>query len=323
MIQLLIIGSVFLCVATLVFGLSLTIRANPDDELAARLVDLTKNGGRGQRKKETSQAISLLKAPLDAVPNALETWISQFLNIRRYLDQAGIAMSTNAYVMLVGGMGLAAGSLVAALSPYLVFAPMAAIAVASLPIGWLWMKRKKRMKRFGAQLPEALELMSRALRAGHSLPAGIQLVAHQMADPLGPEFGRCYEQQNLGIPLERAIRDMTERVANVDLRFFATAVILQRQTGGDLAEILDKIGRLIRERFTIWGQIQALTGEGRLSGIVLLALPPVLFLVMLRLNYDYVMMLFNDPLGIKMLIGGIIFQVLGAVVIKKIITIKV
>ncbi len=95
-----------------------------------------------------------------------------------------------------------------------------------------------------------------------------------MSEPIGPEFLRCYEEQNLGIPLEKAIRQMTERVPNVDLRFFATAVILQRQTGGDLAEILDKIGRLIRERFTIWGQIQALTGEGRLSGIVLLASPP-------------------------------------------------
>ncbi len=323
MIQLLIIGSVFLCVATLVFGLSLTMRATPEDELAARLVDLTKNGGRGQRKKEESEVISLLKTPLDAVPNALETLVGRFLNVRRYLDQAGVSMSTNTYVLVVAGLALGAGLLVAALSPYVVFAPMAGAAAGFLPIAWLWMKRKKRMKRFGAQLPEALELMSRALRAGHSLPAGIQLVAQQMNDPLGPEFGRCYEQQNLGIPLERAIRDMTERVANVDLRFFATAVILQRQTGGDLAEILDKIGRLIRERFTIWGQIQALTGEGRLSGIVLLALPPVLFLVMLRLNYDYVMLLFNDPLGIKMLIGGIIFQVLGAVVIKKIITIKV
>jgi tight adherence protein B len=102
-----------------------------------------------------------------------------------------------------------------------------------------------------------------------------------------------------------------------------TSVVLQRQTGGDLAEILDKIGRLIRERFQIWGQIQSLTGEGRLSGIVLLALPPALFLVMLRLNYDYIMMLFEDPLGHKMLAFGIVMQILGAISIKKIISIKV
>ena len=144
-----------------------------------------------------------------------------------------------------------------------------------------------------------------------------------MNEPIGPEFHRAFEQQNLGIPLEDAIEEMTERIPNLDLRFFATAVVLQRQTGGDLAEILDKIGKLIRERFQIWGQIAALTGEGRLSGIVLLALPPALFLVMLKLNYDYVMLLFNDPLGQKMLAAAILMQIIGAFVIKKIITIKV
>jgi tight adherence protein B len=117
--------------------------------------------------------------------------------------------------------------------------------------------------------------------------------------------------------------NMTERVPNLDLRFFATSVVLQRQTGGDLAEILDKIARLIRERFQIFGQIQALTGEGRLSGAVLLGLPPVLFVAMLFLNYEYIMKLVNEPLGRKMLAGAAVMQVLGAIVIKKIITIKV
>ena len=148
-------------------------------------------------------------------------------------------------------------------------------------------------------------------------------MAEELPDPIAGEFARCYEEQNLGIPLEEALEEMTERVPNLDLRFFVTAVILQRQTGGDLAEILDKIGRLIRERFRIWGQIQALTGEGRLSGIVLLALPPALFLVMLKLNREYVMALFTDPMGQQMLAGALVMQLLGAIVIKKIITIKV
>jgi tight adherence protein B len=116
---------------------------------------------------------------------------------------------------------------------------------------------------------------------------------------------------------------MTQRVPNLDLRFFVTAIVLQRQTGGDLAEILDKIGRLIRERFQIWGQIQALTGEGRLSGIVLLALPPVLFIAMWRINPDYLMVLFTDPLGNKMLAAAAVLMLIGALVIKKIINIQV
>ena len=179
------------------------------------------------------------------------------------------------------------------------------------------------MSQFPKQLPEVLDLISRALRAGHSLASGFKLVADEVGDPIGTEFERCYEAQNLGVPLEQAIEEMTERVPNLDLRFFATAVILQRQTGGDLAEILDKIGYLVRERFKIWGQIQALTGEGRLSGIVLLALPPCLFIVMWRLNPDYCMKLFTDPMGHQMLAGAIILQVVGALVIRKIVNIKV
>ena len=192
-----------------------------------------------------------------------------------------------------------------------------------LPIGWLFIKRKRRLAKFGQQMPEALELLGRSLRAGHSLNAGFGLVATEMEAPLATEFARAFEEQNFGIPLDEAIEDMAKRVPNMDLRFFATAVVLQRQTGGDLAEILDKIGHLVRERLQILGTIQALTGEGRMSGAVLLAMPPVLFLVMLKLNYEYVMMLFTDEIGRYLLCGAVITQLAGAIAIKKIITIKV
>ena len=185
------------------------------------------------------------------------------------------------------------------------------------------MRRRRRLKYFGTQLPDALELIGRALRAGHSLQAGFQLVSSEMPAPIGKEFGYVFEEQNLGIPMEEALFNMCDRVPNLDLKFFATAIVLQRQTGGDLAEILDKIGSLIRQRFQIWGQVQALTGEGRLSGIVLLALPPVLFLAVYKLNPEYMMVLFTDPMGKKMLAGALVLQLLGALVIKKIINIKV
>ncbi len=144
-----------------------------------------------------------------------------------------------------------------------------------------------------------------------------------MTAPIGTEFGRVFEEQNLGIAIDEALETMTTRIPNLDLRFFATAVILQRQTGGDLAEILDKIGTLIRERFKIYGQVQALTGEGRLSGVVLLALPPLLFLAVYRLNPEYEMALFTDEMGQKMLIGALVMQLLGALVIRKIVNIRV
>ncbi len=188
---------------------------------------------------------------------------------------------------------------------------------------WLLWRRKKRFKKFASQLPGALELIARALRAGHSLSAGFQLVGQEVSEPLGTEFAQVFEEQNLGIPLDEALRGMTDRIPNLDLKFFVTAIILQRQTGGDLAEILDKIGHLIRERFNIWGQIQALTGEGRLSGVVLMGLPPLLFLAAYKLNPDYVMVLFTDPMGRKMMLVAVVMQVIGAFVIKKIVNIKV
>ncbi len=197
------------------------------------------------------------------------------------------------------------------------------LVCCSLPTLYLMFIRKRRLAKFAKQLPEALELVSRALRAGHSLASGINLVASEMPDPIGSEFAKCYEEQNFGIALEDSLENFSKRVPNLDLRFFVTAVILQRQTGGDLAEILDKIGRLIRERYKIWGQIQALTGEGRLSGIVLLILPPALFVAMYRLNPEYSQTLFTDPMGRQMLGVAIVMQFLGALVIRQIINIKV
>ncbi|MEL7337758.1 MAG: type II secretion system F family protein, partial [Planctomycetota bacterium] len=213
-----------------------------------------------------------------------------------YLDQADVRMPPAQFAMIcLGAFGVGVALCVA--SPFKLLAIFVGPVFALIPFGWLMVKRKRRLSKFGNQMPEALELLGRSLRAGHSLNAGFGLVSKEMEDPLAREFGRAFEEQNLGIPLDEAIEDMADRVPNMDLRFFATAVVLQRQTGGDLAEILDKIGHLIRERLQILGQIQALTGEGRMSGAVLLALPPVLFLVMLKLNYEYVMMLFTDEYG--------------------------
>ena len=144
--------------------------------------------------------------------------------------------------------------------------PLGAVLFFTLPWLWLYKKRASRLKKFAGQLPDAMELVARALRAGHSLAAGMHVVAEEMPAPISKEFGRVYEEQNLGIPLEEALKGMCDRVPNLDLRFFVTSVAIQRQTGGDLAEILDRIGHVIRERFKILGQVKALTAEGRLSG---------------------------------------------------------
>jgi tight adherence protein B len=245
------------------------------------------------------------------------------MNLRLLFEQANVSLAVPNFLMICGGLA-AVGLVLPVVAGFnMMLGPIMAGALAFLPVMWLLFKRKRRLAAFGAQLPEALELIARALRAGHSLAAGFNLVAQEMSDPIGMEFGRTFEEQNLGKALDEALNDLTKRVPNLDLKFFATAIILQRQTGGDLAEILDKIGNLVRERFKIWGQVQALTGEGRLSGIVLLALPPALFAVVYKMNPDYLMLLFTDPMGKKMLVGGIVSQLLGALLIRKIVNIRV
>lgn len=271
----------------------------------------------------TAEKTNLLSYSREDHRGIADTLIEKFFDVNRFLAQADLALSASQFLALTVACG-AAGGFAWVLSPLPnTLAPLAAIVCAAIPFLFALIKRKRRLGKFASQLPDALELISRALRAGHSLASGFGLVGGEMAEPIRSEFAKCYEQQNLGIPLDEALEGMTQRVPNLDLRFFSTAVILQRQTGGDLAEILDKIGHLVRERFKIYGQIQALTGEGRLSGIVLLALPPVLFIVMYRLNADYVNLLFTDEIGQKLLGGAIFLQLLGALVIKKIITIKV
>jgi tight adherence protein B len=324
MLTLVISIAVFVCVATLVGALALMFRGDADSAVAERLSALTGGRGKGTSKKDKNSESAVLSQPLEGTGNSLEDVLSKLLNLQRFIDQSGVNVTPSKLMllsMILGGAGVI--TCIALPQVPMVLAPILFPCLACLPFPYLVFMRKRRLKKFGAQLPEALELISRALRAGHSLGSGIQLVASEMDRPLSTEFARAHEEQNLGITLEDSLESLTERVPNLDLRFFATAVILQRQTGGDLAEILDKIGHLIRERFTIWGQIQALTGEGRLSGIVLLALPPLLFLAIYKLNQGYVMKLFEDPLGHKMLAVAVIMQILGAVVIKKIVNIKV
>lgn len=193
--------------------------------------------------------------------------------------------------------------------------PIFALVFSLLPFIWLWMRRRSRFKSFAKQLSDAMELIARALRSGHSLNQGIAVVVEEMPTPIATEFMLAYEEQNLGIPIEIALNNMMKRMPNLDLKFFATAVGIQKQADEDLSEILDKIGYIIRERFKIMGQVMALTGEGRISGIVLQALPIGLFLTLYYMNPEYVMILFQDELGKQMLFYAIVMQVLGAFVI--------
>jgi tight adherence protein B len=279
----------------------------------------------GKRRREDDRNADILrKSAFESDKKSLlEALTPRFIGFQKLFEQADCHISPSTLT----GIGLllgAAGATVTVLAqlPW-ILAPVNGFLLFTLPFIWLWNKRRVRLKKFSAQLSDALELVARALRAGHSLGAGMHVVAEEMPSPIAEEFGRVYESQNLGIPIEDALKSMCDRVPNLDLRFFVTSVGIQRQTGGDLAEILDKIGYVIRERYRILGQVKALTGEGRLSGVVLIALPFALFAFMLNTKPDYVEPLWTTDLGKKMSAVAIVAQILGALVIRKIVNIKV
>lgn len=317
---LLIIGAAFVAATALVLAISFLLGAKGESRLESRLQKLAKHE---TRSPEQALTPSVLAEPVEEKLSFVNQAIKRFPSFQRMVDQADINISPARILAIAVGLAVAsvAGGLI--LRFPVAILPLLAILPAALPFLWILWRRRRRLKLFAAQLPDALEMLARSLRAGQSLASGFNLVSREIPPPVGKEFGRVFEEQNLGIPLEESLRDLADRVPNLDLKFFATAVILQRQTGGDLAEILDRISNLIRERFTIWGQVQALTGEGRLSGIILMALPIVLFLAIYRLNREYIMTLFTDPMGQQMLGVAIVMQILGALVIKKIVAIKV
>ncbi|MEM9413159.1 MAG: type II secretion system F family protein, partial [Planctomycetota bacterium] len=234
-----LIASAFICAAGLFFSVSMMLK-NDDEQINDRLQSLTRNNGRGSNS--LSEAGSVLKSPLDNVPHKVEEMLSRFLNLSLFIDQSGVKISIPQFVGMSAGLAVAASFVYVFLSPLKSLTPLVFGIGLILPFVYIWWKRRSRLQKFASQLPEALDLICQALRAGQSLPAGIQLVGQQMEQPLGPEFFKAFEQQNLGVTLEDSLRFMLDRIPNLDLKFFVTSVILQRQTGGDLAEILDKIG---------------------------------------------------------------------------------
>jgi len=279
----------------------------------------------GKRSRQEQQAADILRKTAfeNDKKSLLNALTPKFIGLEKIFEQADCHIKPATLTAIGLLLATVGATLTLLVRLYWWLAPINALVLFSLPWIWLYFKRASRLNKFQAQLPDALELVARALRSGQSLAQAMHVVAEEMPDPIAMEFGRVFEEQNLGIPIEESLKAMCDRVPNMDLRFFATSVGIQRQTGGDLAEILDKIGYVIRERFRILGQVKALTGEGRLSGVVLIALPFALFGFMLNTKPDYVEALWTTDLGIKMSVCAIIAQIIGALVIRKIVNIKV
>jgi tight adherence protein B len=229
----------------------------------------------------------------------------------------GIFVLATPLLVLVG--------LIAILSMHLPFllALLSSAVCGALPAAYLYWLKSQRMAMFERQLPEGLELVSRALRAGHAFSVGLKLVGEEAADPIGIEFRRIFDEVSMGVALPQALQNITERLNSVDLRFFVTSVLVQRETGGNLAEIIESLAGLIRKRFELQLRVKALSAEGRFSAIILFALPLVVGGILFKMNPEYMMTLFTDPMGQNMFMVGSFLMVTGAIIMKRMVAIKV
>ncbi|MEE8171144.1 MAG: type II secretion system F family protein [Phycisphaerae bacterium] len=296
------------------------------------VADLRKTDQKKVVDRLTERGGMLKKLPGSIVrrTNQPQTYMSVVLSkfklvswFQRALDQANIDWSASAALMNIAGLSLFAGIGAYLLGMGITVAACVAGFGLMAPLLVVNMKRKRRLNRMMNQLPDVFELMSQALRAGHSLANSMHLVGEQLPDPAGTEFAIAFHEQNLGITVEDALKHMAERLDLMDVRFFVTAVLIQRTTGGDLASVLDNISYVIRDRIKLFGQVQALTAEGRLSGWVLFALPFIVFGFMQVVNPEYGRVLLENPIGQYCLIAAVVAQLLGLALIQKIVNIKV
>jgi len=242
--------------------------------------------------------------------------------VRGLIDASGLKLTVASFLMLTAISALV-GALVAGIyiGVLWVTLPVAAVA-AMLPHFVLSTFKQRRIGKFEEQFPEAIELISRSMRAGHAFATGIKMAADELPAPAGPEFKMLYERQNFGAQMPDALRSFAERVPTIDARFFVTAVLTQREAGGNLAEILDRLAGVMRERFRIRREVQTRSAHGRMTAYVLAAMPPGLAFMMVFVNPAQMRVLVTDPMGIRIIIGAVVLQVIGTLLVRKIVDIQ-
>jgi tight adherence protein B len=291
--------------------------------LNQRLMDVAGTPEPVQQGTEESLVMRDVSGPLPAVDRLVSstqagTWLTKLI------QQAGVRTTPSAIAVssiVLGAVFALAARMFAAGIPFLPF--LVFLVGASVPVSVLLYKRSARLAKFEEQFPEALDLLARALRAGHAFQTAMGMVADDLKEPVGPEFKRSFDQQNYGLPLRDTLFQLADRIPLLDVRFFATAVLIQRDTGGNLAEILDNLAHVVRERFKIRRQIRTHTAHGRFTGFVLLALPAGLAVILTMLSPDHMGPLFTHRLGQTMIMAAVVMQTVGFLWIRKILQIEV
>jgi len=315
---------VFVVVSALVAGAGVYAMRLPEilanRRMAKRLHEVSKRGEVDDGQPQASFIRESKAGPLPALDKAFGGSNS---SLSRLIEQSGVVVAPSTIILASMMIALACSVVALAFFKQPFLWPIAAAAGAMMPWLWLRHRRSSRLKRFEEQFPEALDLLSRAIRAGHAFQTAMGMCADELPAPVGQVFKKSFDQQNFGLPLKETLYEMTEQVPILDVKFFVTAVLIQRETGGNLAEILDNLAHVVRERFKILRQVRVHTAHGRFTGYVLLALPAALGVALSFINPEHMDLLFRERMGQMMILGAIVMQTIGYVWIRKVIKIEV
>jgi tight adherence protein B len=313
----------FLIVVVIVALIWMFVGTDANQEVVRRRMESVR---KAERRGDVSLNLKLVRdemlSSVPAIHRLMAQW-SWTSRLRDFTLQAGMKTKPAKLLLL---------SAVTALGTYLItgmFYPrfpvplLAGLSAAFVPFSVIAFKRRRRLHKFEEHFPEALDLLGRAVRAGHAFTTGLEMIGKESAEPVAGEFRALFEEQNFGLPLRDAMLNMTERIPLVDVRFFVTALLIQKETGGNLAEILDGLARVIRDRFRIYREVKTRTAQGRLTAAILISLPPLMMLMLQVINPHYMHVLFDDPLGPKVLAVAATMQLVGSAILWKIIHFEV
>ena len=310
-------------IATMIFlAIWLSLRGESKQELLRQRMDAVQ---RAERRGGISADLQLVRDELYSTLPVLHRWMMKFPwagRLKSYMAQAGLKAKPGKLV-LQSVVALGATYVIVHQLGGIFPALILGILAGLVPLAIVARKRRKRLGEFEEHFPEALDLLGRAVRAGHAFTSGVEMIATETAEPIAGEFSTCFEEQKFGLPLRDTLLNLAERVPLVDVRFFVTTLLVQKETGGNLAEILDELARVIRERFRIYREVRVKTAMGRLTAIILISLPILMMGLLELTNPDYENALFTDPIGPLVLGGALLLQVLGSVIIWRIVHIEV
>lgn len=309
-------------VVILLVALLLSGGGKSENVVRRRLEAIEKGARRGHQSRDLNLIREEMLSDVPALHQLLLRW-RWAARLREYIAQAGLDWKPARLILVSAVLAAGAYLVVQRLYGNLILQAVAGAGGGLAPITFVAFKRSRRLRAFEKGFPEAIDLLGRAVRAGHSFTTGLEMIATELPEPVAGEFRTAFDEQNFGLPLRDALLNLAERVPIIDVQFFVTALLVQKETGGNLAEILDNLAHVVRDRFRILGEVRVKTAQGRLTAAILIAVPPFMVVTLRVLNPSYINLLFTDPWGVYMLGGAALLQVIGSLLLWKIVNIEV